>query len=907
MLKLRIIVLLLLLLFVLSIGACSNTDTPATEPDSGEKLPQSSENIINVYLIAGQSNAVGYGMDTGNVIANSDARFVDGFENVLYYGSQERWSGSYPNNMFKPVKLGMGVTADRSGAEIGIASAVADEGGMHAIIKCAQGATHLYPDDQNDVSLNYGTWTSPTYIKNNQVDLTKNPMIGYMYSRFVDTVTNGLRLLIEDGYTPVIKGVWWMQGEAEMFTLPMASAYRELFETLILDTRAMLSEVSGYDCSNVPFVCGLPKWNTRNSPAPTYQGMVRSAMETVAKELNNVGCVDCMPLNQHDDWHFDAAGQKELGQGFISRLEEFEADDDVFTEKLSIESQINLLVAEKGMEFKANLTGINGDNGYEYGFVVVPTAKLTENGIKSQYIEELDRLDIKYEKIVSQVVVEELDEEYSDIYFTGKITDVSYANLNTAYTAIAYVKNAYGEYMYSSAHVSDSVARLASEELYKSGDNTDAIQKLVNAGINSLNDVPEADGEKDTDFELTVDKNLQLNYSQTGTEHQLAVKKSTAVDYFVRFTSDNPDVVSVDENGLLIAKQKGDAVITIECAGKSATVNVSVVQVTLNNGLQLDGVVSKGEYTGDVIRADNGTLFAEISGMIKDNDLYLSFVLTHGPWSPLASDWWMNDNIEFRINGGTSHTVIFREGVPSYSKNISSAVSETVEKDGKLVTTVELCVKGVGSACQLKVGMNGAHFGWLGAIWHDYCNVGYATKDGIIVNKPISAGSNIVLDGNFKESVYTKDVKKNVIRTTANGADVEIMGTLTNRGVLFGVKVLHTLAPDVPTGGNGDWYTFMNIEFHFNDNSDVGFISTAQNTQSIGKMLAYCKSEKTDKGYTSTFEILIPYDQIGVDKDVDSLNFTASGWFENGWCWMLNDSWTASHTVTSNGLSALNK
>lgn len=906
MLKLKIIFPLVMLSFALLMGACSTANAPATEPGTNDHTVQGTEKIINVYLIAGQSNAVGYGMDTGGIIGNSDQRFVDGFENVLYYGSQERWNGAYPNNMFKPVTLGMGVASNRSGAEIGIASAVADDGGMHAIIKCAQGATHIYPDDQYEVSLNYGTWTSPTYIKNNQIDLSKNPMIGYMYTRFADTVANGLRLLIEDGYTPVIKGVWWMQGEAEMFTLPMASAYRELFETLILDTRAMLSEASGYDCSNVPFICGLPKWNTNNSPAPTYQGMVRSAMETVAKELNNVGCVDCMPLNQHDDWHFDAAGQKYLGENFISSLQEFEADNGVFEEKLSIENEVKLLADEKGMEFKANLTSISGDNGYEYGFVVVPTAKLTENGIKSQYVEELDRLGIPYQKITAQVVVEEIDEEYSDIYFTGKITDVAYAELNTAYTPIAYVKNAYGEYMYSSAHISESVAKMASEELYKTDGDTDAIQKLVNAGINSLNNVPEGNGENETAFELTADKKIELTYSETGTKHQLVFQKSIDVDYFVRFTSDNPDVVSVNKTGLLTAKQKGNAVITIECAGKSATVEVSVVQKAVSGGLQQDGVVSKGEYTGKVISANNGNLFADISGMIKDNDLYLSFVLTHGAWSPLADDWWMNDNIEFRINGGASHTVVFYEGVPTYSNNISSAVSKTVEVDGKLVTTVELCVEDVGAACQFKVGMNGANFGWLGAIWNDYCNLGYVTKDGIIIDKPVAAGSGIVLDGNFKESVYTKNVKKNVIHTTANGADVEIMGTLTKKGVLFGVKVLHTLDPDVPTGGSGDWYTFMNIEFHFND-QETGFISTAQNTQSIGQFLAYCKTTKTDNGYTSTFEILIPYDQIGVSKDVKSLNFTASGWFENGWCWMLNDSWQASHTVTGNGLSEINK
>jgi len=70
-------------------------------------------------------------------------------------------------------------------------------------------------------------------------------------------------------------------------------------------------------------------------------------------------------------------------------------------------------------------------------------------------------------------------------------------------------------------------------------------------------------------------------------------------------------------------------------------------------------------------------------------------------------------------------------------------------------------------------------------------------------------------------------------------------------------------------------------------------------------MFSYCKSVQKNNGYTSTFEILIPYAEIGVSSNVGSLNFTASGWFENGWCWLLNGSWQATHTVTGNGLSEI--
>ena len=900
----KIVCLLLMMLLTFSLASCflftpdgPGTDDPNKDPGDEKEISES-ENIINVYLIAGQSNAVGYGMDTGKVIANSDHRFTEGFENVLYYGSQERWNGSYPNKNFAPVKLGMGVAHDRSGAEIGIASALADNGEMNAIIKCAVGATHLYPDTQYEVSIKQGTWTSPSYIENNNVDLSENEMIGYMYSRFEQTVNDGLRLLIEDGYTPVIKGVWWMQGEAEMFTLEMASEYRELYKTLILDMRNTLSEITGYDCSEVPFICGLPKWNTKNSPPPAYQGMVRTAMKTVAGELTNVGYVDCMPLTQHDDWHFDAAGQKYLGEQFISCLEEIESSE-IFEEKISIDNEIKLLTAERSLEFKAGLTNYSSKNNYEYGFIIVPTSILTENKIKGQYIEKLDG--IEYMNIPCEVTVEKIDEDYSDIYFGAKLSGIKYENINTSYTAIAYIKNEYGDYLYSSSHLSASLAEIASERMYEEKEGRDELLKIVNEGINSLAGLPE--GSTDAAFDIMAEDRVVIRFSEAKSVHQLSVSNSVGADYFVKYTSSDPSVASVDEKGLITAHKLGEAEILVECAGRSKSVSLLVESVSVG-GIELDGIISDGEYEGELVSASNGSLSADFSGMIKDGILYLGFTLTHGEWSPLNNSWWLNDNIEFKLDNGISYTVIFYEGVPEYSANITYGMSKTVEVDGKLVTTTELCVENVESVHQLKVGMNGTNFGWLGAIWNDNYNLGFISEDGIVIKKPIDIGNGIVLDGSFDEDVYTEAVKNNSIFANANGADVTIIGTLTDGGVLYGVTVDHTLAPELSTNGSNDWWTYMGIEFHF-DTIDTQFMFLANNHTSIGRMFGYCTSVETDGGYRSTFEIFIPYESIGVSKGVKSLSFTASGWFENGWCWMLNNSWSPSHTVTSNGIAEL--
>ena len=188
---------------MLIITAC--TVDNSTTDNNKEEIVDMDAKTINVYLIAGQSNAVGYGKDDGNTIANSDARFKNGFKNVLYYSAQERYSGIDTSEGFNPVKIGYGNNSDACGAEIGIASAIANNGEMNAIIKCAWGATHLYPDTVYDISYEQGTWTSPSYIDKHNLNLDTYPHIGGMYRWWEETVTNGINLLIEEGYTPVIR------------------------------------------------------------------------------------------------------------------------------------------------------------------------------------------------------------------------------------------------------------------------------------------------------------------------------------------------------------------------------------------------------------------------------------------------------------------------------------------------------------------------------------------------------------------------------------------------------------------------------------------------------------------------------------------------------------------------------
>lgn len=858
------------------------------------------DNKINVYFIIGQSNAVGYGLDTANQLRNSDSRFYKGFDNVLYFGNQERWSSPLNSNNFEKVKLGQGVDFNRSGAEIGIANALKDNGEMNAIIKCAWGATHLYPDTENDISFSQGTWTSPSYIQDNNVDLTKNQKIGRMYNWFNETAIKGLSILKDKGYQPVINGVWWMQGEAEMFSYEMASAYPSLLKNLIGDVRSDLSKISGYDCSKTPFVMGLPKWNTSLSGAPAFQNAVRNSMISVSDSplFENVGYVDCMGLSQHDVWHFDAKGQKYLGEKFIEKANEFNAEK-LFDEKIYINNDVKLLLDEEGFEFKANIIEYDENNNYEYGMLTVLTDDLINNNIHSDFIEKLNNKNINYVDNKCEIIEEKNLLNHRKVYIKSSLTSLPYDKLNEDYTCIAYIKDG-DEYLYSSGKLKVNLANLCSKELYLNNYDKEKLTRILNAATNYALDVEEANKYNEALIEIVSDEEITINYSNIN-KYKLTTSLNPNVGYFMKYESDNPNVLSIDENGIITTNSIGTATVNIYCGGVIKNINVNVTYGVINN-VRFDAVVSENEYLGTTINKSNSKVYLSIKGQVIDGDAHLLFTFKHGSWSPYSTSWYNNDNIEFKLDNGKSHTVVFYDGVPSFSNGIKEGVATTVNENGKLLTTVELVVEGDKDEYSLKVGMNGTNIGWFGAIWEEepYNHRVSITTNGITEN--INVHNKILLDGNLDEDIYTTAVKENTVSFTPNGASVELGGTLIDEGVILYVKVEHKVAPNT-SFINGEWYSYMNIEFRFNNDTNTQYIATCNNHTSRDKLYSYCKTVEVDNGYESIYEIFVPYEVIGVSNTVQSIDITCNGNFETGWCWMNNNTdWTSTHIVTKDGV-----
>ena len=348
---------------------------------SGE-APAESKGVINVWLIGGQSNAVGYGNEVPAEAAD-DYRYYNGFENTLYWGVHEK--PEYNPDEFVALTLGRGQTNVRNGAELGIAKALDSTGEMNAVIKCAWGATALLPSLTSTISTKVGTWTSPSYIEranmshdderyqelgtytpwgsetavdipdvdtsvtisNNEFGYAGKTNAGHMYDLFVETVAEGVEKLIAMGYTPVLRGMWWMQGEAESNNATWSGLYDEALECLITDIRAEMNTVfGGTQGDGMPFVCGnIYRPETKNEDGSyvytqqAYLAQINDAQAIVAEKLDRVyvvengdddeglkvgeavvpkeGYIDQPFFAQQDSWHFNSATQQYFGEKFV--------------------------------------------------------------------------------------------------------------------------------------------------------------------------------------------------------------------------------------------------------------------------------------------------------------------------------------------------------------------------------------------------------------------------------------------------------------------------------------------------------------------------------------------------------------------------------------------------------------
>ncbi|MDD6994966.1 MAG: sialate O-acetylesterase [Candidatus Borkfalkiaceae bacterium] len=320
----------------------------AVNPPSGITAKADSSSVIDMYLIAGQSNAAGY----SPILDNS----AETFENVWYAGMTEKaltgknhsdYVNSDTTESFdsykKSVTAGLGNLTNRIGPEYGIAKTI---NGMYAngdkkamIFKTAAGGTSLL-DDTPELSERYGNWYPRSlweqgYTPDISGYYEGNDPTGLLYQLFVENFRKVYHELVEKGYTPVVKGMAWMQGETNLSgEYNKNKAYGDTLKTFITDIRADLADITGDETlASMPFVIGkiAPTFISNNNPnVPAMHAQQERVAEEMGESVSTVSTDDLIIVGEDgkpmagcpDKFHFCFSDAVTLGQRFGEKIVE---------------------------------------------------------------------------------------------------------------------------------------------------------------------------------------------------------------------------------------------------------------------------------------------------------------------------------------------------------------------------------------------------------------------------------------------------------------------------------------------------------------------------------------------------------------------------------------------------------
>lgn len=227
-----------------------------------------------VWLMAGQSNMIGYGTAT----ADLPAPLQQPQPNVqIFTDAGAGWNNLGPGlgNQFGPeVTFGHDVAARLPGVRPVL------------LIKSPFGLGNLYND-----------WRSPN---------TGRGPAGPWYASFISLVQTAMA----SKPNAQIAGMIWMQGEGDAYNDPtMAASYAQDLRLFIASLR------SDFHAPNMPFVIG----QISNSSAWPYGATVRQAQVDVAQTLSNCYLVTTSDLPLSDNMHYTSQGQMELGSRFAQQ------------------------------------------------------------------------------------------------------------------------------------------------------------------------------------------------------------------------------------------------------------------------------------------------------------------------------------------------------------------------------------------------------------------------------------------------------------------------------------------------------------------------------------------------------------------------------------------------------------
>ena len=254
---------------------------------------------VDVYLLMGQSNAAGFSsLSSGNSALTSEA-----MENVLVGGICQAYLSEAPSNFSKltyeslvPTKKGLGKSDGFIGPEYGMAKVLAsarvnvngtgaqlyDKNNKAIIFKYATGASRLL-NYVYETDMKMGTWYPRSRVNTASAGYVEG-VTGELYNGAIRAFGTFAENLKKSGYQPVVKGIAWMQGEADR---EKAEEYRSVIQSFVSDLREDLTLITGVSAADAMFAMG-------EISETFYTATQRTTNRTFIKMQNEVAELESM-------------------------------------------------------------------------------------------------------------------------------------------------------------------------------------------------------------------------------------------------------------------------------------------------------------------------------------------------------------------------------------------------------------------------------------------------------------------------------------------------------------------------------------------------------------------------------------------------------------------------------------
>lgn len=235
-----------------------------------------------VYILAGQSNMVGIGMNH-----ELSSEYLVTQENVKIYA--EGTVNSSLKGVWSSLRPGFGGDSGCFGPELtfGREMSAAYPNSEILIIKCGWSATSLQSD-----------WRSPS----------AGGTTGVLYTNLMETVDKALAAL-DKNIDYELSGMCWMQGESDACSTYGGNAYEDNLTAFINDVRKDL------DASELPFVIAM----IDDSSVWAENALVRQAEINVSKNVPFVGIFDTKDFDT-DGTHYKTQGLLDMGVSFAKTM-----------------------------------------------------------------------------------------------------------------------------------------------------------------------------------------------------------------------------------------------------------------------------------------------------------------------------------------------------------------------------------------------------------------------------------------------------------------------------------------------------------------------------------------------------------------------------------------------------------